>query len=467
MEKPNIIYIMADDLGIGDLGCYAITKKIDTPNCDQIASEGVMFTDAHSSSAVCTPSRYSVVTGRYCWRTRHKKGVMWGYSPPLIEKDRMTIGSLLKRNGYHTAAIGKWHLGLGWNYKGKIPRGREQVEVDFSKPLTHCPLDLGFDYWFGIPGSLDMFPYTYLENRNTVGIPDHMKEVLYTQQRPGLTTDNWKDDEVDIKFVEKAKKFIETHNRKDPSQPFFLYLTPASPHRPCECSPEFVRGKSGAGPRGDMVMVFDWMVGEINDTLKKLGIVDNTLLIITSDNGAQGKCANGMDYGHKSNGIYRGQKADVYDGGHREPFIARWPRKIAPGSQCDEVICLGDMLATFASLVGEEIPENAGEDSFNVLPALLGDIYDDSLRPSIIHHSSRGMFAIRKGQWKLVDGLGSGGHTHPHFEKRWFWKPKGQLYNMDKDVREQNNVWKDNRNVTIGLMDELKLIKKRGKSRGL
>ncbi|MCP4405168.1 MAG: sulfatase-like hydrolase/transferase, partial [bacterium] len=312
MNTPNIIFIMADDMGYGDLGCYGATK-ISTPNMDRIAAEGVRFTDAHSSSAVCTPSRYSVLTGRYCWRTTRKRGVGGGFSLPLIDPARMTAASLLKEHGYATAAVGKWHVGLEWQLNEESEHGVELPDnletqhslgiktlnsgkhfdsaiwedlgvVDYSKPILGGPTSLGFDYFFGIAGSLDMPPYCFIENDRTVGIPSEEKSPYNAQQKKGYMTPGWKDEEVDVNFAQRAVEFIETHYSDNPDQPFFLYLTPSAPHRPC-MPPEFLKGKSQAGPRGDMVLMVDWMVGQVLDTLDRLDLADDTLIMVTSDNG--------------------------------------------------------------------------------------------------------------------------------------------------------------------------------------
>src|SRR6056297_1440887 len=272
-KNPNVVFIFADDLGYGDLSCYGATK-IQTPHIDKIAEEGVSFTDAHSSSAVCTPSRYSVITGRYCWRTWLKKWVIFGHGLPLIEKDRKTIGDLFQENGYKTAAIGKWHLGLGWNFKEGFEKKKTQNHYDavnYTKNLTHCPNDLGFDYFFGIAGSLDMYPYCFFENDHVYGDPPtKLKDTLYQQQRKGYQANNWKDEEVDITFTEKALQFIDKCHEEDPDKPFFLYLPTSSPHRPCDIQPEFVKGESEAGDRGDMVILFDWIVGQVEQKLQDL-----------------------------------------------------------------------------------------------------------------------------------------------------------------------------------------------------
>lgn len=436
---PNIIFIMADDLGYGDLGCYGAVK-IPTPHIDRIAAQGMRFNDAHASSAVCSPSRYSVLTGRYCWRSPLKQGVLWGFSPPLIETDRLTVAGLLKQQGYTTASIGKWHLGFNWTtFDGSIaePKG-EGRNIDYSVPLSGGPNSLGFDYSFNISGSLDMPPYCFIENGRVVDLPAMEKEPYNPQQRPGLMTPGWRDEEVDVTFAQRAISWIE--EQAQTKKPFFLYLTPSAPHRPC-MPPNFIKNSSDAGLRGDMIALFDWLVGQVDETLRRLGLANNTLLIITSDNGAQLTDFYGNSWGHKPNGVLRGQKADIWDGGHREPFVVRWPDVVAPGSHSDQLICLGDLLATCAGITHVELPEGAGPDSQSILPVLYGE--EGPVRETLVHHSADGMFSIRQGQWKLIEGLGSGGFSEPARVKPDHDGPTGQLYNIAQDIVEQNNLWQD------------------------
>jgi len=461
-NKPNIIFIMADDMGYGDLGPYGATK-IPTPNAGRLAAEGVRFTDAHSSSACCSPSRYSVNTGRYCWRSRLKSGVLGGLSEPLIEPGRLTVASLLKQHGYATAAVGKWHLGFGWPAKDDEfdPNNwDEEGHVDYTKPIASGPNEYGYDYFFGIAGSLDMPPYCFIENARTVGIPTEEKEPYNPQQRKGPMTPGWKDEDVDTTFAKKACEFIEQRA----GEPFFVYLTPSAPHRPCMPPPEFA-GRSQAGPRGDMVCVVDWMLGEVMATLDRLGIADNTLLILTSDNGARLTDVDGDDYGHKSCGDLRGQKADIWDGGHREPFIARWPARIQPGTTNDELVCLSDLMATCAAIVGAELPDDAGEDSVNILSALLGEKSCRPIREAIVHHSCFGMFSIRQGPWKLILGLGSGGFSPPSRVDPQPGGPDGQLYNLDDDPAEQNNLWRERPGIVERLTELLTTYQEEERSR--
>ncbi|MBD3212843.1 MAG: sulfatase-like hydrolase/transferase [Candidatus Lokiarchaeota archaeon] len=460
ISYPNIIFILADDLGYGDVGCYG-SEKIPTPHIDKIASEGIRFTDAHSSSAVCSPSRYSIITGRYSWRSPLKRGVLWGYSWPIIEKDRPTIASILKKKGYHTAAIGKWHLGLKWptpNYQPIMNLMEKKPNVDYTKPIKDGPLSLGFDYFFGIPGSLDMHPYCFIENDHTVGIPSIMKQKLHQQQIEGLMTPGWRDEEVDIRFTEKAKEFINKHVVEQKDKPFFLYFCTSAPHRPCDIRPDFVIGKSQAGDRGDMVVLFDWIVGQIYQELENLELLENTLLVITSDNGARASCYNGKDYGHNSNGHWRGQKADIWEGGHRIPLIAKWKNHIPTNEISNEPTCLVDIVATLCAIIGESLP-NAAEDSENMLKAFLGKKIEKNIRDFMINHSDIGLFAIRKGDWKLIKGLGSGGFTPPIRKRAKKGMPKGQLYNLRKDPQEQHNLWNEEPTLVENLKRNLKIIR--------
>ena len=460
--KPNIVFIMADDMGYGDLGCYG-AHRIETPNIDGLADMGMRFTDLHASSAVCTPSRYSVLTGRYCWRSRLKRGVLGGFGSPIVEDGRMTVASMLKNCGYATGAVGKWHLGLDWTRKdGSTISDSELVaweldgfDVDYNKPLTRGPTDRGFDFFFGISGSLDMPPYCFIENDRTVGIPSLEKRPYEAQQRKGLMVPDWRDDLVDVTFAEQACRFMRDHVRSTPEKPFFLYLTPSAPHRPC-VPPEFMRGKSRAGLRGDMVVLIDWVVGQVVDSLKSLGILDNTVILVTSDNGARLTNFDGRDHGHRANGDLRGQKADIFEGGHREPFVAAWSGVIPPASVCAETACLTDILSTCAEIAGTGLPAEAGEDSVSLVPLFRGEKPQPPLREALVHHSFDGMFSVRKGPWKLVDGLGSGGFSEPARYEPTAGGPFGQLYHLVNDSRETANLWSKNTAVVEELLDVLR-----------
>jgi arylsulfatase A-like enzyme len=449
--NPNIIFIMADDLGYGDLGCYGAVN-IPTPEIDRVAREGMCFSDAHSSSALCTPSRYAVLTGRYCWRSPLKQGVLWGFSPPLIEPERLNVASLLKRHGYATASIGKWHLGLNWTTSdGSEPEPKGNGHnIDYTAQLSGGPQSLGFDYSFNISGSLDMAPYCFIENGRVVDLPTVEKVPYNPQQRPGLMPPTWQDEEVDVTFAQKAVAWIDERAEED--RPFFLYLTPSAPHRPC-MPPDFVKGCSNAGQRGDMIVLFDWLVGQIDEVLRRHKLTDDTLLIITSDNGAQTTDYYGNSWGHKANGDLRGQKADIWDGGHREPFIVRWPGKVQAGQTSNQLVYLGDLMATCAEIIGAELPNGAGPDSVSILPIIKGG--EKPVRDALVHHSGDGMFSIRRGAWKFIDGLGSGGFSKPARIEPQPDGPGGQLYNIARDLGEQHNVWQEHPQIVAQLSELL------------
>lgn len=465
-SQPNIVIVNADDMGYGDLECYNPDSKIPTPNMNQLAAEGVRFTDAHSPSAVCTPSRYGLLTGRYCWRTDLTEGVIFDYADPLIDSDRLTLGGMLQAEGYRTGCIGKWHLGMGWQHVENPPQTESQFSneaIDFTKPIEEGPTERGFDYFFGIRASLDMPPYCFIENDHTVGVPSVEKDPYNAQQREGPMVPGWRDEEVEPRFTEQAVNFLSEHLTSSPEQPFFLYVPTSAPHRPCT-PPAFIEGRSDAGPRGDMVAQVDWTVGQIDATLSAFGVKEETLMIVTSDNGARAECYNGRDYGHKSNGELRGQKADIWDGGHREPFIARWPEAITPGSTCDETISHTDLLATCAELAGASVPRTAGEDSFDITPALLGEEYAGPIREATIHHSGQGKFAIRQGKWKLIPSLGSGGFSEPSDPEPDPDDPEGQLYDLEADPREQRNLWEERGDIVEDLLTRLEQYKADGRS---
>ncbi len=471
-KKPapptNIVFIMADDMGYGDVRCYNPQSKIPTPNMDALADQGVRFTDAHSPSAVCTPTRYGVLTGRYCWRTRLKKGVLNGFSRPLISGDQLTVAELLKEHGYRTACIGKWHLGVGWqSADGKPLNDSARAErVDFTKPITDGPNQHGFDYSFitAACSTVDS-PYVFIENGKCTAQPTatmvRTGPVTIFGSRSGPMVPGWSNEDVDLTYVEKTRRFLKQHKQKYPAKPFFVYLPLSAPHAPW-LPPDFVKGQSGTGPRGDLVVLVDWCVGRVLDALEQLGFSNNTLVIVTSDNGPRiGK------NGHKSAGDFRGYKSHVWEGGHRIPFIVRWPGKTKPATQTSRLICLSDLMATCAAIVGAPLPNNAGQDSFNILPALLDEKPDKPVRNHIISHSSKGVFAIRQDNWKLIlDTKASGGWVGP-----WDSSPKpgspGQLYNLADDPYEKNDLWDKHPQIVKRLTGLLEKIKAQGYSRDL
>ncbi len=476
-KRPNIVFIMADDMGYGDVGCYNSHSLIPTPIIDRLANEGCRFTDAHSPSAICTPTRYGLLTGRYCWRTRLKKGVLIGYDEiPLIEPERTTIAGLLKNKGYSTAYIGKWHLGLNWptkagyklrndenkwqEYPGTFKENEENI--DFTGSIGGGPVDLGFDYFYGTAGcSTSDPPYVFIENRHTVSIPTKMSTEEFHKLPgflPGLMADDWSEEDVDPVFTQKGIGFIEKHQKDSSDKPFFLCFSPSSPHIPW-LPPDFIKGKSEEGPRGDLIALVDWCVGQILDTLDKHNLTNNTLVIVTSDNGPRrGK------NGHKSAGDFRGYKANIWEGGHRVPFIARWPGKIEPGKTNDEVISLTDMLATFAALTETELSKNEGEDSYNTLPALLGKSKRQLPSQARIFHSGRGVFAIRKDKWKLIQGTKGPGSGRVEIDKDSV-NSIGQLYDIETDPYEKNDLWDKRPDIVTNLTELLEKYKQQGYSR--
>lgn len=479
-HPPNIVVILADDLGYGDVGCFNPAAKIPTPNIDALATQGVRCTDAHSPAAVCTPTRYGLLTGRYCWRTWLQTNVVGGYAPPLIEPSRPTIASVLRARGYRTACIGKWHLGVGWQRRNgfvgtpenaaQYLRGSWQdgdatkgMDVDFSKPVSGGPTALGFDHAFytAACSTIDG-PFCYIRDDRTVGLPDHPIAVDASvgadlRPRPGWIAPGFVLEDVDQVFTRRAIEFIERTHAEPSAPPFFVYLALSAPHDPW-LPPTFAQGRSKAGPRGDQVWLVDWCVGEVDAALRRLGIADDTLLIVTSDNGPRP----GIN-GHAAAGEWRGYKTHIWEGGHRVPFVARWPQRVAAGSVCDEPIELTDMMATCAAAAGAELPENAGPDSYDVLPALLGE-NRAPIREAIVSHSMAGVFAIRCGPWKLiVESEGSGGWVEPAGKGPRAGAP-GQLYRLDPDPGERDNLFTEHPDVVARLTRLLERYKTDGRS---
>lgn len=455
-HRPNLVVILADDLGYGDLRSYNPQSKIPTPHLDQLAAQGRRFTDAHTPSGVCTPTRYGLLTGRYAWRTRLKSGVLWGYDPYLIEPERPTIATLLKQQGYATGAVGKWHLGFG-----------NAPKIDYSQPLRPGPNDAGFDYFFGIPASLDMDPYVYVENDHVVAAPTEQIGASEMRRyggggfwRAGPIAPGFTHEGVLPTITAQALAFI---RKQSSAQPFFLYFPLTAPHTPWMPTPEF-RGKSGANYYGDFVAQVDATVGQVMQALAERQLADDTLVIFTSDNGAHWLPADIAKWGHRANGPWRGQKADLWEGGHRVPFIARWPGRIKASSTSDELICLTDLFATLAAAGGAPIPAKAGEDSYDVLPALLGRQGTRPLREAIVHHSSDGTFAIRQGDWKLAMALGSHGFSEPKEVTPKPGEPQGQLYNLKADPAEQNNLWLKKPAIVARLTALLEKYQREGRS---
>ena len=466
-RMPNIIFLMADDMGYGDPGSFNEDSKIPTPAMDALAAGGMRFTDAHSGSAVCTPTRYGVVTGRYAWRTPLKRGVLSGYSRALIEPDRMTVGSMLREQGYHTAVVGKWHLGLDWATLSEPASWEEGdtsaafqaasdfskpegLEIDFTLPVTNGPATLGFDYSYIIPASLDMAPYVYLEDNAcekpaTVHEPGRFDGPVFW--RPGEAAEGFDFFDVLPNLTRHVVDYIE-RRAESPDQPFFLYFPLPAPHWPWVPTEEFI-GRSGAGKYGDFVTQVDANIGMVVDALKATGQFENTLFIVTSDNGAEWDPSHIEEFGHYANhASQRGKKRDAWEGGHRTPFIASWPARVAAESTSDQTICLTDLMATAADIAGYELPADAAQDSVSILPALLGT---DS-RP------------LREAKWKYIDGQGPGSQQ---WDGPQPGDPPAQLYDIEADRHEDNNLFTENPEVVERLKVALERYKEQGHSRKL
>lgn len=400
-EKPNIVFVLFDDMGYGEPGCYRAASKLKTPNLDHLATQGMRFSDSHSASSVCTPTRYGILTGRYPGRIG-QYGVLTSYDPPIIPTSRMTVASLLKQQGYETACIGKWHLGMKWEIKEK-----KSGSPPVGTQITQGPNQLGFDFFYGFTHARDIG--SIIEQDKVV---EHVTE---TENQP--------------KMIAKAVEWLE---KRDSSKPFFLYFPMCPPHTPIAPSQEFT-GKSGAidevkhDPKyGDWVFQGDHMLGQILHTLEKRGLAQNTLVIVTADNGASSRPYAPL----------RAAKSSIYEGGHRVPFIARWPGKITPGSLCDQTICHNDLIATCADLLKTQLPDDAGEDSVSLLPLMLGSAKDYA-REATVHQSAAGDLAIRKGAWKMV----------------FLKNGNRELYQLKNDIGETKDVSRQNPDVVRELSE--------------
>lgn len=468
-NPPNIILIYTDDQGCGDASCLNSEAKFQTPNLDRLAREGMSFTDAHCSDTVCTPSRYGLLTGRYAWRTTLKRGVYGAEKECLIAPGRMTIASLLRRHGYATAMVGKWHLGM--DFPGQ--RGNR----DWSKPVSDMPLDKGFDYFYGIPASLNYGILAWFEGRyakvpptqytqkkpNQIALADFRIKPPYERQLDDIGTTNqlgvvkgqlevaadFVDAECLTRFTDKAIAWIEGWANDEPQKPFFLYLPYTSPHKPVIPIEQF-RGKSRAGAYGDFMIETDWQVGRILTLLDRKRLAENTIVIFTSDNGPENTWrARAEKFSHQSNGIYREGKRSIYEGGHRVPMFIRWPAKVPPASVYAEPVCQTDLLATFADMLGEKLPDSAGEDSFS-LYRILQDPSTILNRPPLVHHSNRGRYAIRHGKWKLV--------MNSKMQKR------RELYDLISDPSEVTNLIPQHQEVESRLTKQITDIINRGRT---
>ncbi len=475
---PNIVVILADDLGYGDVKCNYPEGKIPTPHLDRLASRGMRFTDAHSPSSLCTPTRYALLTGRYAWRTWLKAGVLWQYDKPLIEPRRLTLPGLLGQHGYRTAAIGKWHLGMDWPFASaesakKVAKNKDSAncaDIDWSKPIAGGPTARGFDYYFGV-NVPNFSPYAFIENDRIVGSAptEDVPNIGGRLSRlPGPAQAGFDRKQVAPTLARNACQWIGESAKS--GKPFFLYLALTGPHSPIIPNDEF-KGRSRVGDYGDWVMEMDWTVGKVVAALQRAGVAENTLVIFTSDNGPEiWNYDEARQYKHYAMGPLRGVKQDTWEGGHRVPFIACWPGRVPAGAVNAEVICHSDLMATAAAIVGDTLPANAGEDSFNILPAMLGKKLDKPLREATVHHSGNGSLAIRQDKWVFIDAKSGGAREEPE----WFGRERGYsdaankfpgvLYDLSQDLAERRNLYGEHPEVAQRLKALLEKYKREGRS---
>ena len=455
-RPTNVVLIMADDMGYGDLQCYNRDSKIPTPHITRLAQQGLRFVDAHSPAAVCVPTRYGLLTGRFPFRMKHRR------QGPLIAPERMTIASLLADHNYRTACIGKWHLGFE----------NEKQPVD-NQPLKGGPLDRGFSFFFGIPSSLDIPPYYYINGDHCLAPPllraaasnsPNWSPIQGAFWRAGGIAPGFQHAEVTPRLAEKTLRYLRSQKLGQPTQPFFLYLALPSPHTPWLPTRQF-RGKSQAGSYGDFVAQVDDVVGQVTRTIQELGMEQNTIVIFTSDNGPVWYDSDTKTFGHNATGGLRGMKGDAWEGGHRMPFIAKWPTRITAGRKSNRVICHTDLLATLADLLGQQLPASAGEDSISFFSAMTSDKQVANPRGPLVHQSSAGVLAVRHGPWKLIPQLGSGGFTKPRRIKPQPGDPQGQLYNLDTDLAETKNIYRQHPEVVRRLSLVVEDFRQRGRSR--
>ena len=456
-QTPNIVIIYADDMGYGDLAIQNAKSKIPTPNLDQLAKEGIRFTDAHSSSGICSPSRYALLTGKYHWRKQHD--IVGSFGKPFFNDDDITLPQILKAQGYKTAAIGKWHLGFNWVFKNK-PSGRlekrgrtlrfyQAQDIDWTQPVSGGPLDRGFDYYFG-DDTINFPPYAWMENDRFLNAPTTVidgKNIDFPinegnwEFRPGPAEENWNPYKVLPTLTQKAISWIK---QQTVDQPFFLYFPLPAPHAPIIPNKEFI-GKSQAGPYGDFVVQTDWVVGQVLQALKEQGLSENTLIIFTSDNGPEKYAfARAEKYQHYSMGEFRGLKRDVWEGGHHVPFLVKWPNKIAAGSVSDEVISQVDIMATLAEITHITLSKTAAPDSYNLLPLLSGKKYELPLRQATVHNTFKDTYALRQGKWLYINQP-TGEHSvmpNAFANKNLFSKFTSAtlLFDLEKDPGQRTNL---------------------------
>lgn len=461
-SHPNIVLILADDMGVASVQAYHPNSGLPTPNLDTLADEGMRFLDAHSGSAVCSPTRYGLLTGRYAWRTRLKSGIVSPWESPLIAEDRLTIADLLRLKGYRTACIGKWHLGWHWPDARGNPTNTEW-RVDFTKPIRGGPLAHGFDHYFGddVPS---WPPYVWIEDERALAIPTRMMRADPANGvSAGPMVAGWSFEAVLPTLTERCVDYIAGAAAQEP---FFLYFSMSAPHSPIKPSEAF-RGRSGISEYADFLIETDWAVGEVLRALEENGVAQNTIVIFVADNGTSPECnfeglrAKGVDL----RAGWRGNKADIWEGGHRVPFLVRWPGVIHPRTISTETVSLVDIMATIAGIVGYDLPEDTAEDSVSLLPALLGKESETPLHDALITHSHSGCFAVHSGPWKLAFCPGSGGWSKPKdVQASDLGLPGIQLYDLTVDPGEQSNLFAERTEVVSELTDLFAEIVTNGRS---
>ena len=484
-RPPNIVIVFADDMGYGDPQVYNSRSRVPTPGIDALAAKGMRFTDAHTASSVCTPSRYGLLTGQYPWRSRLPVGIVDSWGGPVISEDRLTLGKMLRDKGYETACIGKWHLGWDWPLKGggyvsdefaevNVPGPQQEttgLRIDFTRPVRGGPTTRGFDYYFGddVP---NFPPYAFIENDRVLGDPSD-RMPAQKGQRAGPMMPGWDLFAAQPTITARAIEWL-GERAAEPDKPFFLYMPLLGPHTPIVPSYPYV-GRSEAGPYGDWVHQMDAILERVVQTLEQQGLMENTIVIFSSDNGSPARSGIGNFgmtnsvtelYSHVPNAPWRGLKADAWEAGHHVPLVVRWDGRVPAGSISDETVVLTDVFATVAELVGADLPDDAGEDSFSMASLLLPGRPGEYARKQAVHHSHQGLFAIRKGDWKLILGSGSGGFSQPRGE---ILEPgeEGpmQLYLLSEDPGERRNLVDDFPERKRALLEELRELIRAGRSR--
>lgn len=480
--QPNIVIIYADDMGYGDLACQNPNAKLTTPNLDRLAAEGMRFTDGHSSSGICSPSRFALLTGQYHWRRQH--GIVGPMGPSMFKPGDVTIPMLLKEKNYATACIGKWHLGWDWgairkaNAKKLAVEGKDRRQTlypaeayDWTKPIPRGPLSVGFDSYFG-DGTINFPPYCWIENDRVAKRPTMQMSLggRKTQEgswefRPGPMVEGWDPYKV---LPMLAKRGVQWINEQSADQPFLLYFALPSPHAPIIPNEEF-QGKTEAGGYGDFVFQTDWVAGQLLDALEKNGLAESTLVMFTSDNGPERYAFARMEkYGHASAGDLRGLKRDVWEGGHRVPFIVRWPGQIEPGSVVDETVSQVDLMATIAAAADIELPAGAAPDSYNLLPVLRGNAYIKPLREATVHNTYKEVFAIREGDWLLIDAkTGEHSKAPTTYNQARGYHPTttpALLFNLASDVEQKYNLHAEEPQIVERLRKLLAKYRTEGRS---